>query len=98
MSNSIEILEKVAKRLRLHSVRATTAAGSGHPSSCMSAADLVAALFFHAMRFDPKGPKDLCNDRLIFSKGHAAPLLWAAWSEAGGIPEKEMVCLRELGS
>ncbi len=71
-------VQNAATHLRMESVRSTTAAGSGHPSSCCSAADIVAALFFFVMRYDPKNPKDPNNDRFILSKGHAAPLLYAA--------------------
>lgn len=77
---------------------ATTAAGSGHPTSCCSAADLVAALFFGHMRYDPKNPHYHNNDRFILSKGHAAPLLYAAWAEAGFIPVSELTNLRKLTS
>ena len=83
------ISEKVrekARLLRIHSIRATTAAGSGHPTSCLSAADLVAAVFFYAMRFDPADPHSPSNDRFVLSKGHAAPLLYAALAEAGVFP------------
>ena len=65
-------LEDIATQLRIDSVRATTAAGSGHPSSCASAADLVAAVFFDAMRIDPDHPRDPFSDRFVLSKGHAA--------------------------
>jgi len=91
-------LEAIAKRLRIHSLRATTEAGSGHPTTCLSAADLTSAIFFHAMRFDPKNPKDPLADRFVLSKGHAAPLLWAVWAEAGVISEKELLNLRKLDS
>src|ERR1035437_6970274 len=77
----IESLKGIAHQLRIHSIEATTAAGSGHPTSCCSAADLVAALFFGHMRYDPKNPHYYNNDRFILSKGHAAPLLYAAWAE-----------------
>src|SRR2546428_8043514 len=66
-------LEDVATQLRVDSVRATTAAGSGHPTSCASGADLVAAIFFDVMRFDPQAPRDPACDRFVLSKGHAAP-------------------------
>ncbi len=91
-------LENVATRLRIHSIRATTAAGSGHPTSCCSAADLVAALFFDAMRLDPKNPQAPGTDRFVMSKGHAAPLLYAAWAEAGALPVDDLVTLRRIGS
>src|SRR5215470_1641602 len=92
----IESLKGIANQLRIHSIAATTAAGSGHPTSCCSAADMVAALFFGHMRFDPKDPHYPNNDRFILSKGHAAPLLYAAWSEAGLIPQAELLKLRVL--
>jgi transketolase len=92
-----ETLKGIANQLRIHSIRATTAAGSGHPTSCCSAADLVAALFFGHMRFDPKNPHYYNNDRFILSKGHAAPLLYAAWAEVGFIPVDELVKLRQFG-
>src|SRR5205823_11059415 len=94
----IDSLRGIANQLRIHSITATTAAGSGHPSSCCSAADLVAALFFGQMRYDPKNPKYPNNDRFILSKGHAAPLLYAAWAENGFIPAKELLRLRQLHS
>jgi transketolase len=79
-------------------VRATTEAGSGHPSSCCSAADIVAALFFSVMRYDPKNPKAPNSDRFVLSKGHAAPLLYAAWAEAGLFPKSDLLKLRTLTS
>ena len=97
-SNSTDIpaLERVATRLRIDSVRATSAAGSGHPSSCCSAADIVAALFFGHMRFDPRDPQNHDNDRFVLSKGHAAPLLYAAWAEAGFVPPDDLLKLRRI--
>jgi len=89
-------LKAIANQLRIHSIEATTAAGSGHPTSCCSAADLVAALFFGHMRFDPKNPHYYNNDRFILSKGHAAPLLYAAWAEAGLFPVEDLLKLRQL--
>jgi len=94
----VPALKDVATRLRIDSIRATTAAGSGHPSSCCSAADIVAALFFAEMRFDPRQPRDPDNDRFVMSKGHAAPLLYAAWAEAGAFDRSELLKLREIGS
>jgi transketolase len=94
----IESLKGIANQLRIHSIAATTAAGSGHPTSCCSAADLVAALFFGHMRYDPKNPRYHNNDRFILSKGHAAPLLYAAWAETGLFPAEELLKLRQLGS
>ena len=78
------------------SVRSTSAAGSGHPSSCCSAADVVAALFFAHMTFDPKNPQHDHNDRFVLSKGHAAPLLYAVWAELGLIKQTELERLRKI--
>src|SRR5213083_895102 len=94
----IESLKGIANQLRIHSIAATTAAGSGHPTSCCSAADLVAALFFAHMKFDPKNPHHHNNDRFILSKGHAAPLLYAAWAELGFFLASELLKLRQFGN
>jgi transketolase len=91
-------LRNIATRLRIESIRATTAAGSGHPTTCQSAADVAAALFFAEMRFDPHHPEHPLADRFVMSKGHAAPLLYAMWAEAGYIPEKQLTDLRLLTS
>ena len=96
--STIAALEQVALRLRVASIRATSQAGSGHPSSCCSAADAVAALFFAQMRFDPRNPQHDDNDRFVLSKGHAAPLLYAAWAEAGYVPADELLNLRAIDS
>src|SRR5580700_5826646 len=93
-----EALAGIANQLRIDSISATTAAGSGHPTSCCSAADIVAALFFGHMRYDPKDPHYANNDRFILSKGHAAPLLYAAWAELGIIKREHLNTLRELNS
>src|SRR5215210_1062556 len=94
----VPALKNIATRLRIDSVRSTSEAASGHPTSCCSAADLVAALFFAEMRFDPKDPHHPGSDRFVLSKGHAAPLLYAAWAEAGAFDRAELLKLRELGS
>src|SRR3970040_625991 len=98
MSASIEMIREKAKLLRIHSMRATTAAGSGHPTSCLSAADLVAALFFHAMKFEKLNPNSATSERFVLSKGHAAPLLYAALAEAEVIPVARLLTLRERTS
>jgi len=95
---TIETLKGVANQLRIHSIASTTAAGSGHPTTCCSAADVVAALFFGHMRYDPKDPHYHNNDRFILSKGHAAPLLYAAWAETGLFPASDLLKLRQLNS
>src|SRR5882762_5383323 len=98
IETDIELLKGIANQLRIHSIAATTAAGSGHPTSCCSAAEVVAALFFGHMRYDAKNPKYHNNDRFLLSKGHAAPILYAAWAEAGLFPVTELAKLRTIGS
>ena len=90
-------LKDVATRLRINSVKSTTEAGSGHPSTCCSAADIVAALFFGGMRIDPKNPHNPNSDRFVLSKGHAAPVLYAAWAELGHFPVEDLMKLRTFG-
>jgi transketolase len=97
-ATSVQVLRDIATRLRIDSVQSTTAAGSGHPTTCLSAADIMAALFFAEMRFDPKDPQNPDNDRFVLSKGHAAPILYAAWAEAGLIPRVELLNLRRFES
>ncbi len=98
IETDIELLKGIANQLRIHSITSTTAAGSGHPTSCCSAADVVAALFFGHMKYDAKDPHFYNNDRFILSKGHAAPLLYAAWAENGFVPVAELAKLRQFGN
>src|SRR6266513_3394205 len=97
-NNLVSSLRNIATRLRIHSVESTTKAGSGHPSSCCSAAELTAVAFFAEMRFDPRDPHRPDADRFVLSKGHAAPLLYAAWAEAGAFNPEELLRLRTLDS
>jgi len=97
IDTDIELLKGIANQLRIHSITSTTAAGSGHPTSCCSAADVAATLFFGHMRYNPKDPHYHNNDRFILSKGHAAPLLYAAWAETGLFPTSELLKLRQFG-
>jgi transketolase len=90
-------LQAAARRLRRLVIRMTTQAGSGHPTSCMSCADIVAALFFREMRWDPKDPAARNVDTFVLSKGHAAPILWAVLHEAGAITE-DPLSLRRIDS
>ena len=94
----LEQLREKARLLRIHSLRMTTAAGSGHPTSCLSAAELVAATFFYAMKLDPANPTSLSSDRFVLSKGHAAPILYAALAEAGVFPVSRLMTLRQFSS
>jgi len=98
MAISIDALAEKGRQLRIDSLKATTEAGSGHPSSSLSAADLVSVIFFREMQFDPKDPHNPANDRFVLSKGHAAPLLWAAYAEAGILDKNALGTLRRLDS
>jgi transketolase len=97
-SSRVHALQNIATRLRIDSVRSTTEAGSGHPSTCCSAAEIVAALFFSEMRYDPRDPQNPDNDRFVLSKGHAAPILYAAWAEVGFIRREDLLELRSIDS
>lgn len=91
-------LHNLATQLRIDSIRATTSAGSGHPTSSMSAAEIMALLFFEVMRLDPKRPQAAENDKFILSKGHAAPVLYAVWAELGLFSREHLLTLRRFGS
>jgi transketolase len=93
-----DIWRELAQQLRVDSVRATDAAGSGHPTSAMSAADLIAVLAEKYLRYDFDRPEQPNNDHLIFSKGHASPLLYALYRAAGAISDAELLSMRRLGS
>jgi len=95
---TLERVREKARAIRIHSLRATTKAGSGHPTSCASAAELLAGVFFHAMNLDAKNPHSAASDRFVLSKGHAAPGLYAALAEAGVFPVSHLMTLRELSS
>lgn len=90
-------LHLMAQKLRRHSILMTSEAGSGHPTTCMSCAEVMSVLFFHEMRFDPGEPWGESTDRFVLSKGHAAPILYAALKEAGAISE-DLLSLRKMGS
>jgi len=91
-------LENIANKLRLHVVEMTYEAGSGHPGGSLSAADLMAALYFRVLRHDPSNPQWEDRDRFVLSKGHVAPVLYAALAEAGYFPVEDLLSLRKLGS
>lgn len=94
----IEFLKDIANKLRIDSIRATSASKSGHPTSCASMAEIMSVLFFNTMRYSLKFPRDPSSDRFILSKGHAAPILYAAWAEAGLFPVSELEKLRKVDS
>ena len=91
-------LEGIANRLRIHVVEMTTAAGSGHPGGSLSAADLMAVLYFRNLRHDPSNPSWEDRDRFVLSKGHVAPVLYAALAESGYFPVEDLLTLRKMGS
>ena len=86
----IKKLKELSKLVRFYILEMTTKAGSGHPTSSLSAADVMVGLFFAKLRFDLKDPQNPNNDRVIFSKGHASPLLYALYAVAGVLSEKEL--------
>ncbi len=91
---SVQTLDEVrelAAQLRVDSIRCSTAAGSGHPMSSMSAADLMAVLMTRHLRYDWQRPDDPANDHLIFSKGHASPLLYSMFKAAGVVSDEELM-------
>jgi len=98
MSTDVEAIKVLAAQLRIDSIRCTTAAGSGHPTSAMSAADLMAVLLTDYLHYDWDNPDLPNNDSLIFSKGHACPLLYAAYKAVGAIDDAELLTLRKFGS
>jgi transketolase len=91
-------LHELAQQLRVDSVRAAAGTKSGHPTSSMSAADLMAVLLAKYLRYDFEAPKNPANDHLIFSKGHASPLLYSLYRAAGALSEDELLTFREFGS
>ncbi|MEG6550951.1 transketolase [Desulfocurvibacter africanus] len=93
------MLKELASRIRQDILSSSTEAGSGHPTSSLSAVELMAALLFGGFfRYDPREPKHPNNDRLIFSKGHASPLFYALWAAAGEVSEEELLTYRRFGS
>lgn len=95
---SIEELKKIAHEMRKDIIIMLEKAASGHPGSSLSTIDILAALFFHIMRHDPKNPQWADRDRFVLSKGHAAPALYAAYARSGYFPYEWIYSLRKLGS
>ncbi len=98
MSAHKDFLEHVAYNMRRSSLIQTSMAGSGHPTSALSAADMVSALFFHAMQFDLVDPDNPGNDRFILSKGHASPILYAVYKELGVLSDEDLLTYRQFDS
>ncbi|XP_072755490.1 transketolase-like protein 2 isoform X2 [Anoplolepis gracilipes] len=97
-NTNMEKLQDLANILRIECIRATEASKSGHPTSCSSMAEIMSVLFFHTMRYKVSAPRDPSSDRFVLSKGHAAPILYAAWAEAGLFPSNELLNLRKFDS
>ncbi|GFY62342.1 transketolase-like protein 2 [Trichonephila inaurata madagascariensis] len=93
---SVQDLKDIANKLRISSIKATNASNSGHPTSCCSMAEIMSVLFFNTMKFKVVEPRDPSSDRFVLSKGHAAPILYAAWAEAGLFPEEDLLKLRKV--
>ena len=87
----LDVVAELAAQLRVDSVRSSTSAGSGHPTSSMSAADLLAVLVARHLRYDWDDPRSPANDHLIFSKGHASPLLYSVFKAVGVVSEQELM-------
>ena len=96
--DKVSFWNELAAQLSVDSIRCTTAAGSGHPTSSMSAAHLASVLFTDHLRYDPSRPKSLANDRFVLSKGHASPLLYSLFKAMGVINDEELLSLRKMGS
>jgi len=91
-------LESIARECRVQILRMLAHAGSGHPGGSLSVIDILTTLYFGRLRFDPKRPDWPDRDRVVLSKGHAVPALYAVLSRAGYFPEKQLITLRKLGS
>jgi transketolase len=98
LKKKVEELEKTALKIRQWVIKMIYEAGSGHPGGSLSATDILTVLYFHEMKFRPKQPGWEDRDRMVLSKGHAAPAQYAAMSLAGFFPEKELLSLRKLGT
>jgi len=95
---STQELQNIARRVRRHIVQMTANANSGHPGGSLSAVEIITALYFRVLRHDPRNPAWPDRDRLIISKGHATPVVYAAMAEAGYFPVDELMTFRKLGS
>jgi transketolase len=97
-AGTVQILKDVANKLRISSIEMTNASNSGHPTSCCSAAEIMSVLFFNVMKYKVSDPRCPASDRFVLSKGHAAPILYAAWKEAGLYTREDLLSLRKIDS
>ena len=98
MQVTYDQLREKARQLRVDVIKAIYGAGSGHPGGSLSAAEIAAVLYFKEMNLDPANPKDPNRDKFVLSKGHAAPVLYAALAERGFFPKEDLQTLRKMGS
>src|SRR5438128_11492537 len=96
-TQGLDFIRELGQQLRVASIRSSTAAGSGHPTSSMSAADLIAVLITRHLQYDWGNPHEANNDHLIFSKGHASPLYYAMLKAVGAIDDAELLTFRKFG-
>jgi len=97
-AGTVQSLKDVANKLRISSIEMTNASNSGHPTSCCSAAEIMSVLFFNVMKYKVSDPRCPASDRFVLSKGHAAPILYAAWKEAGLYTREDLLTLRKIDS
>ena len=97
-STKLELLQSVAKKIRVGIIESTHAAKSGHPGGSLSITDVMTYLYFSEMNVDPKNPSDPCRDRFVMSKGHCAPALYSTLAQKGYFPVEELITLRKIGS
>ena len=97
-STKLELLQSVAKKIRVGIIESTHAAKSGHPGGSLSITDVMTYLYFSEMNIDPKNPSDPCRDRFVMSKGHCAPALYSTLAHKGYFPVEELITLRKIGS
>src|SRR2546430_11106725 len=97
-TTDLEFARQLGQQLRVDSIRCSTAAASGHPTSSMSAADLIAVLITRYLQYDWSKPKDPNNDHLIYSKGHASPLCYAMFKSVGAITDAGLMTFRRFRS
>ena len=96
--DKVQEWNELAAQLAVDSIRASTEAGSGHPTSSMSAAHLLAVLYADHLRYDVSDPKNQANDRFVLSKGHASPLMYSVLKAVGAITDEQLLSFRKLGS
>ena len=98
MEENLRVLQQVAKEIRIDIIKTLYEAGSGHPGGSLSAADLLAVLYFQELNVDPKDPKKYDRDKFVLSKGHGAPVLYVTLAKKGYFPKEDLQTLRKLGS